>query len=262
MTIKYRPRELEENVNVTPGKPLKEFFKLLAWIGGGLVVIYILLGFVVQLIAPHISPGVEKAMGGLFENALCVEQQGQESQKLQLIIDEFKPFLSKDDRRLDYRVCVTGDHRVNAIAVPGGTIVVFSGLLDKVDSRAEIAFVLAHELGHFHHRDHLKGLGRALVALVVSVTILGEDSPAAKFIFNSLGQVEMKFSRNQERAADIFAVNLLKKCYGSADGALAFMRKLARQEKRWKLFYYFSSHPHPGDRLEYMEKIIADSNVQ
>jgi predicted Zn-dependent protease len=153
---------------------------------------------------------------------------------------------------------------VNAIAVPGGTIVVLSGLLDKVDSRAEIAFVLAHELGHFHHRDHLKGLGRALVALVLvlSVTILGEDSPAAEFIFNSLGQVEMKFSRDQERAADLFAVNLLKKCYGSADGALDFMRKLARQEKRWKLFYYFSSHPHPGDRLEYMKKVIADSNAQ
>jgi hypothetical protein len=40
------------------------------------------------------------------------------------------------------------------------------------------------------------------------------------------------------------------------------MRKLARQEEQWKLFYYFSSHPHPGDRLESMEKVIADSNAQ
>jgi Zn-dependent protease with chaperone function len=249
-------------VNVTPGSPPKEFFKFLAWIGGGLAVIYILLGFAVHLIAPHISPGVEKAIGRLFENYSCVEGERQESQKLQVIIDEFKPFLSKDDRRLDYRVCVAGNPRVNAIAVPGGTIAVFSGLLDKVDSRAEIAFVLAHELGHFHHRDHLKGLGRALVALVLSITILGEDSPAAKFIFNSIVQVEMKFSRNQERAADLFAVNLLKKCCGNADGALALMRKLAREEKRWKLFYYFSSHPHPADRLEYMKKVIKNEKKE
>ena len=254
--MKFYPKLLKENVNVTPGSPLKELLKLLAWIGGSLVVLYILLGFVVTLIAPHISPKVETAMGRLFKNYLCVHEIKKESGRLQEIMDGFKSFLIEDDRRLDYKVCVTRNSQVNAIAVPGGMVVVFSGLLDKVDSQDEIAFVLAHELGHFHHRDHLKGIGRALVALVLSITILGENSPATNFIFNSLVQVEMKFSRSQEKAADLFAVNLLKKCYGNAGGALVFMRKLASEEKRLKLFYYFSSHPHPSDRLEYIKKAL------
>jgi Zn-dependent protease with chaperone function len=256
MAVKYIPGLVKENVNVTPGSPLKELLKLLLWIGGSLVVLYILLGFVVNLMAPRISPKVETAMGSLFKNHLCVHEIKKESGKLQKIMDGFKPFMTKEDRRLDYKVCVTRNSQVNAIAVPGGTVVVFSGLLDKVDSRDEISFVLAHELGHFHHRDHLKGMGRALVALVLSVTILGENSPATNFIFNSLVQVEMKFSRNQEKAADLFAVKLMKKCYGNADGALAFMKKLASEEKRRKLFYYFSSHPHPSDRLEYIKEAL------
>lgn len=217
--MKYRPKELKENVNVTPGSPLKDFIKLLAWIAGSLVVLYIVLGFVVTLTAPHISPGVETAMGKLFEGHFCALEVKEKSAEMQKVMDRFKPFLSLDDLRLDYRVCVTRNPQVNAIAVPGGTVVVFSGLLDKVDSQKEIAFVLAHELGHFHHRDHLKGMGRALVALVLSVTILGENSAATRFIFNTIGQVEMKFSRSQEKAADLFAVDLLIKCYGNAEGA-------------------------------------------
>jgi len=256
MAVKYIPGLVKENVNVTPGSPLKELLKLLLWIGGSLVVLYILLGFVVNLMAPRISPKVETAMGSLFKNHLCVHEIKKESGRLQEIMDGFKIFLTEDDRRLDYKVCVIRKSQVNALAIPGGMVVVFSGLLNKVDSQDEIAFVLAHELGHFHHRDHLKGIGRALVALVLSITILGENSSATNFIFNSLVQVEMKFSRNQEKAADLFAVNMLKKCYGNANGALVFMRKLASEEKRLKLFYYFSSHPHPSDRLEYIKKAL------
>lgn len=251
--MKYSPKLLKKNVNVIPGSHLREFFKMLAWIGGSLIILYILLGFAVTLMAPHISPNVETAMGKLFKNYLCIHEVKTESAKLQKIMDEFRPFLTKDDRRLNYKVCVTPDPHVNAIAVPGGMVVVFSGLLNRVDSQDEIAFVLAHELGHFHHRDHLKGLGRALVALFLSVTILGENSAATNFIFNSIGQVEMKFSRSQEKAADLYAIKLLEKCYGSANGAVAFMQKLAMDEKRWKFFYYFSSHPHPSDRLKYIK---------
>ncbi len=40
-------------------------------------------------------------------------------------------------------------------------MVVFTGLLEKMTSENELAFVLAHELGHYDHRDHLRGLGRA-----------------------------------------------------------------------------------------------------
>lgn len=252
--MKYVVKELKENVNVTPHHPGKEFLKLAGWVVGGLIVLYLLLGVLVSVLAPQVSPRVEIAMGNLFNQHLCSQPVPKETGELQAILEGFEPHLSHDDRRLEYRVCVTRDSQVNAIALPGGTIVVYTGLLDKISSQNEIAFVLAHELGHFHYRHHLKGMGRALVAMFLSITLLGENSQATDIIFKTIGQVEMKFSRSQEKAADLFAVELLKKTYGNADGAAAFMKKLAAREERWRLFYYFSTHPHPAERLEYLRK--------
>ncbi|MCP5054038.1 MAG: M48 family metallopeptidase [bacterium] len=256
--MKFKPKQLDEdiNVNVSRGSPLKEFFKLLAWVVGSLILLYLLLGLVVTWMAPHISPKVEKAIGRLFANFLCTSENEKKSAELQTIIDEFRPFFTPGDRRLTYRVCVDSGKQVNAIAVPGGMMVVFSGLLDKVEERNEIAFVLAHELGHYHHRHHLKSLGRGLVALVLSIAITGENSSATNFVFNSINQLEMKFSRNQEKAADLYAIDLLKKCYGNIDGALSFMEKMIINETRGKFLYYFASHPHPKYRLEYIKETL------
>ena len=46
---------------------------------------------------------------------------------------------------------------MNAVALPGGNIVVFAGLLKEIKSENELAMILGHELGHFAHRDHLRG---------------------------------------------------------------------------------------------------------
>ncbi|MCP4154745.1 MAG: M48 family metallopeptidase, partial [bacterium] len=248
--VKFVPKEIKENVNVSHNHPLKEMAKLATGILAVVLVIYILLGFAAALIAPHVSADVEIAMGKIFKKQFTLYNMHDETVKLQKIMDRFKPFLSKEDRRLDYKVFATLDERVNALALPGGTMVVFSGLLNKVKTDNEIAFVLAHELGHFHNRDHLKVMGRALVGITLSIAIFGDGSSAAKLISNAVFQVEMKFSQGQERAADSFAVNLMKKAFGNADGAMAFMKKLAEENSGWEVLYYFSSHPHPKERLK------------
>lgn len=246
------------NVNITPGHPLKDLLRLLTIILGVLILTYILLGFAVDLAAPYISPELEKSLGRLFQSHFTAAEMPKKSEQLQTLLDTFLPALTPDDRRLQYRVSVTRDNRVNALAVPGGLVVVYSGLLDKIDADDEIAFVLAHELGHFHYRHHLKALGRSLLLMILSIAVLGENSSATQFISASLYQVQMKFSRSQEKAADLFALSLLKKCHGSVDGALGFMEKLAQQKNSWQVLYYFASHPHPQKRLEYIRKALKN----
>ncbi|MCP4213194.1 MAG: M48 family metallopeptidase [bacterium] len=257
--IEFVPKELKENVNVSKGHPLKEALKLTGIILGLLLAIYLVLGFVVDLMVPHISPEVEISIGRHFKTALFSHESESKdrSAELQKIMDSFAPYMDTVDERLDYKIAVIDNSQVNAVALPGGLIVVFSGLLDKVTSKKEIAFVLAHELGHFHHRDHLKGLGRSLVMLTMTTLILGNDSSASNFISNSVMQLEMKFSRDQEKAADLFAVDLMRKRFGNADGAVAFMKKMVTESSDWKLLYYFSTHPHPSSRREYIEEYIA-----
>ncbi len=62
---------------------------------------------------------------------------------------------------IDYRFLLLKEKRPNAFAMPGGTTGLITGLLETLDNEIELAFVIAHELGHFHNRDHLSGLGRA-----------------------------------------------------------------------------------------------------
>ncbi len=58
----------------------------------------------------------------------------------------------------------------------GSYLFVTNGLLAAVESENELAFVLAHELGHFHHRDPLQALGRSLVLITLSSLLgLGQE---------------------------------------------------------------------------------------
>src|SRR5690606_35172182 len=69
---------------------------------------------------------------------------------------------------------VMASDELNALALPGGAIVVTRGLLDQVDD-AELAFVLAHELAHLEHRDNLRAIGRGLV-LTVALSLVGVEA--------------------------------------------------------------------------------------
>ncbi|MFP4475367.1 MAG: M48 family metallopeptidase [Desulfatibacillaceae bacterium] len=256
---RYVPREIdpEDNVNVTRGNPLGRFAILAAEIAFAVMVLYILLGLAVGVLAPHVPASVEKRMGALFTSDWESQALPEETEKAQGLMDRLVVGLEEDDRHLDYRVFVVPGDQVNAVALPGGLVLVFSGLVDKVDDDSQLAFVLGHELGHFHNRDHLRALGRGLVSLVFALAVSGGDSAATGFVHDRVGDVERRFSHAREKAADRFGLHLLHDSFGEVQGALDFMETIAADEKRGKLAYYFSTHPHPDARLEYLREEIA-----
>jgi len=254
--MKYTPKELTENVNVTKGNPLKDFFVILSGLLIIIGAVYFILGLTVDLIVPYISPEMEKGLGTVFTKAICQDRMDEESKNLRKLFDNFTPYLNETDKRLEYEICVVKSSDINALALPGGTIVIFSGLLEKAESDNEIAFVLAHELGHFHNRDHLNRFGRMIIMMFLSAIVTGNESSATDFIVNSSLTIEMKLSQEQEKAADMFAVTLLMKTFGEASGALKFMQKIADRNSPGKLPHYFASHPHPEIRVKNIEKTI------
>jgi len=131
---------------------------------------------------------------------------------------------------------------VNAVALPGGHIIVYTGLLNKVASENELAFVLAHEMGHFAHRDHLRGMGRAVVFI--------------KMLANALNLTEMSFSRKQETRADEFALETLYCDYGHVAGATDFFEKISKAQDPGKFGHYLASHPESRKRISHLENII------
>jgi Zn-dependent protease with chaperone function len=253
--MKYTPREPESNVNVTPTSPLREFFLLTAGLLGILVIIYMVLGLAVDLIALRISTDLENRMGSLFVGS--IEDKGQDSIR-GTYVRSIVEALQDRCARLPYlfKVHVRQSPTVNAVALPGGHIIVYTGLLDKVSSENELAFVLAHEMGHFAHRDHLRGMGRAVVFITISTLLLGTDSSISKMLANALNLTEMSFSRRQETRADEFALETLYCDYGHVAGATDFFEKISNAQEPGKFGHFLASHPESQKRILHLEHII------
>jgi predicted Zn-dependent protease len=143
----------------------------------------------------------------------------------------------------------------NAMALPGGLILVTDGLLDRVGSENELAFVLGHELGHFHNRDHLRRLGRGMVYGLLMAALTGGDPSLDPATF--AGDLANRgFDREHERQADHFGLSLLQAEYGHVDGSWNFFESLLAEESDKILIIYLSTHPANATRIQEL-KIFA-----
>jgi Zn-dependent protease with chaperone function len=249
--VKYTPRETEGNVNVPKAHPLKELAILLCGLLGILLAVYIAAGFAVGFVVERMPPRAEAALGNVFALKYTNEDRTPAEQYLQGIVNG----LDGSDR---HTVHIMNLPDSNALALPGGAIVVFSGLVGQAESENELAFVLAHEIGHFRNRDHLKGLGRSLVLVAMSSALLGTDSGVAEFLMNSLTKAEMRFSQAQETAADFTGLELLNNRYGHVSGATDFFEKMSQKDSRGRFRYFFASHPYPPDRRQRLRDIMEE----
>jgi Zn-dependent protease with chaperone function len=247
----YTPRETDGDINVPHTNPLKEFAVLLGGLLGILLLIYIAAGLAVNFVADRMPASADAALGKVFSQKYASGKRTPVEQYLQGIVNGL-------DGEGRYTVHVVNSPAVNAMAVPGGTIIVLSGLIKQAKSENELAFVLGHEIGHFKDHDHLKALGRTLVLVAISSTVLGADNDVTKFFMNSLTTTEMRFSQKQETAADLTALDLLNKRYGHVGGGTAFLEKMAHKDPRGRLTYFFASHPYPPDRIQDLKERIKE----
>lgn len=251
--MKYTPILLEDNVNVSKTHPLME----LLWLLGGLIFLvgltFITLGVTADWAVTKTPVNIETWIGQQALNQFQPEENPALAGRLQSLLDHLPP----DSPLLQYQfnIFLSDSEEVNAIALPGGNIVVFSGLLQQVKSENELAMVLAHELGHFAHRDHMRSLGRGLGLAVATALLFGENNAASELAAKILLSFQIKYSQDQESAADQFGIDLLTKRYGHAGGATDFFARLT-EDAGSKLPYILASHPHPQARIDALNQHI------
>ncbi len=148
-----------------------------------------------------------------------------------------------------FRVTVVRSDIVNAFALPGGYVVVFTGLLKKAENPDEVAGVLSHELNHVLHRHGLERIVKTL-GVVAVVTILVGDQQGLIGLAKQLGVelIALKFSREQETEADVTGLKLLHRAKIAPDGMIRFFERLSESEGgRVELL---STHPMSAARAE------------
>jgi len=132
---------------------------------------------------------------------------------------------------------------VNAFALPGNHIVVFSGLITKAETPEMLAGVLAHEMGHLEMRHPTRGVIEQ-VGLGAAINLLVGN--------NAIGNISqmmagLSYTRDMERQADEQAIALLHRANIRADGLAAFFELLKKDEKG-SLPTLLSDHPGLEDR--------------
>lgn len=185
------------------------------------------------------------------------ESMPEEQAKLQGLVDSLAPCLS-----LPYPMTVSlvKSDVVNAMAVPGGRWVVFSGLLDAVSSTNGLMFILAHELGHFKNRDHLRLMGRGIVLSILAILAFGGDSGFSDILASTINLRTAKYSQSRESQADQTALHALQCHFGHVGGATELFERLQAQEStfNFELLHYFSSHPELQERIDNLHRLSQE----
>jgi len=256
--MKYIPKAITENVNVTKVNHLQEFFVLIGGILGSFIIIYLVLGLTLDKVIEKMPAKLERTFSNLFSQAYGFKKTLPiQEQAAQNLLDQLVERISPKDPS-GYAVHIVKEPVVNAVALPGGNIVLFSGLMEQVKSENELSMVLAHELGHFAHRDHLRGLGRGAVLVLLSSMFLGMDNSLTNFLMNILVTADLKHSREQEMMADQFALDLVQERYGHVGGAIDFFERLREKEKLPHFLAFFATHPHQDDRVHLLNQRIKN----
>lgn len=158
--------------------------------------------------------------------------------------------------RYKYRWYVAKDKAVNAFAIPGGIIVVNSGLLEKADTANELAAVLAHEVQHVEERHSLRNMIASAGLAGAVLLVLGDANAAIMIVAHQVSA--QYFNRQVESEADMKGIDLLHKKHIDAAGMVSFFRKMkAEAAGRGDVPVWLSSHPDTQNRIKVAEAYLA-----
>jgi len=250
--VKFDPSLPEDGINVSHTHPLREALLLVGGVIAIAAALAVALAVAIDLAAPHIPVELEaRLFSGWFDHAIEDDEEAAPRERLLArLLNRIAQHWPENP--YVFEIAIWDEPEPNAVALPGGVIAVTSGLLESVESENELAFALGHEIGHFHNRDHLRGLGRGIAFSLLLVAVGVGGGGNAVQLASLAGQFAQRdFSRDQEIEADRFGLALLAAEYGHVSGAAAFFEHLPERDGVLGAGFasYFSTHPVHADRI-------------
>lgn len=163
---------------------------------------------------------------------------------------EFVKQLDLDDTyKIDVRV-ITSDY-INAFALPGGKIFIYSGIIERMNSYPELVALLGHEVSHVTSRHSLKSICRSAATSVVVASLFGDITGISAGILSQAEQFEhLNYSRSLETEADNNGLNIMLANQIDPRGMLDLLRLLkAEGAEMPRLMKYLSTHPDTDSRI-------------
>lgn len=237
-------------------------WKLVLWWGVGaiasLVVLFtVILPLFAQQLALLVPASLERRMGAWMSelviahmgprtraSALCDTPKG--TAALDRLVGQFASAMPP---RLELTVRVVNTRMINALALPGGQILIFRGLIDKAASPNAIAGVLAHEIAHVDLRHTTEVAIQQTTTGVIVGMLVGDVAG-----FSALGSLAQtligsSYTREAETAADARAVAMMRAAGLGTNPFAIFMEQMqSEQGGPLNVFAYLASHPPSPER--------------
>lgn len=196
-----------------------------------------------------ISKEHEMVLGEKYREAILKLSNFQKVEDIQIdsILANYAEKLSSvvENDSFLFKIIIVNSELINAFALPGGNIILTTGLIQFCDSTEELVAVLAHEAGHIVERHLISRLIKE-----IGISILNSDD---NFVIGEItkGIISSGYDRKQEEEADLFSCNLLNKAGMEPRILASFLRRLKESENQdlFKNFEIFSSHPDIDKRI-------------
>ena len=158
---------------------------------------------------------------------------------------------------------VVDDAAVNAFAIPGGFVYVTRGIMTHLNSEAELAGILGHEIGHVTARHSVSQISKqqlAQVGLAAGMVLSPEFAQFGNLAETAMGLMFLKFSRSDESQADQLGLKYMMA--GGYDprklvDVFAMLQALSQQSGSGRLPQWMSTHPDPENRQAWATKTVA-----
>lgn len=213
-----------------------------------------------------ISPAEESAMGAQEFAAIRVKEKvsvnPEQNERVQRVGKRIAEAVGDDLPSAKWEFVVFDSKEVNAFALPGGKVGVYTGLLALAETDDELATVIGHEIAHVTARHGAERmtemLGAALGAAVVEVA--AKDSSkrdAYRLGYGLLATgATLKFSRSHETEADYIGLRYAAKAGYDPRASIDFWEKMAAKKQGGGMPEFLSTHPSDATRIAELKKAI------
>jgi len=235
---------------------------------GGILILAVAIVSLYFIVAPKLSDNLTKAVPIKWEVDLGDKMfkqfmsDGKENSVKSMQLDSFFKLMNVVS---DYpiRMHFSEDTIINAFAIPGGHIVVYKGLVDKISNYESLAGLLAHEYTHVAKKHSLKTILRSASSYLVLAAIFGDLTGLAGIILENANSIQnLSYSRNFEHEADQNAVAILLDRKIGLTGMLDLFKVfLSTGNKGLAVPAFLSTHPVTEDRIKYIESRMAKSEA-
>jgi beta-barrel assembly-enhancing protease len=245
----------------------KSVLKVGAWFLGGLAVLAGIAHFALTYAPDHfagfIPQNFARKMGDGFEKSLVADAKICTTAAGEKALATMAGALAEGNADMPaIRIRVYDMALVNAFTLPGASIVLTRGLLEKADRPEEVAGVLAHEIGHAQHLHPEAQLIRVAGLQLMLSVVSGGTANSSTANIAGLAAI-LRSSREAEREADAHALSVLNVARIDPMGFKTFFEKMSKDspdtggETVSALGNIFSTHPGTADRMALIKPLPA-----